>query len=108
MNLLIRQIWALVRKNLLILCLRRPITTFIRAFAFPLVVVLVVCYTKDFFASPLTFGISSPHDVSTVSFVSEATADDERSAHLKMVYWQQKAATSSGSSTMEWAAKSPM
>ena len=63
MNLLIRQIWALIRKNLLIICLRRPITTFIRALAIPMAVVLVLAYTKDFFATPLTYGISSPHAV---------------------------------------------
>ncbi|KAJ4347964.1 uncharacterized protein N0V89_009336 [Didymosphaeria variabile] len=63
MSLLIRQIWALVRKNLLIICLRRPISTFIRALAIPLVVVLVLSYTKEFFASPLKYGISSPHTI---------------------------------------------
>ncbi|KAJ4289655.1 hypothetical protein N0V90_010984 [Kalmusia sp. IMI 367209] len=63
MNLLIRQIWALVRKNLLIICLRRPISTFIRALAIPLVVVLVLAYSKDFFATPLKYGISSPHTI---------------------------------------------
>ncbi|KAF1967338.1 P-loop containing nucleoside triphosphate hydrolase protein [Bimuria novae-zelandiae CBS 107.79] len=63
MNLFTRQIWALVRKNLLIICLRRPISTFIRALAIPLVVVLVLVYTKEFFASPLTNGISSPHPI---------------------------------------------
>ncbi|KAF2443727.1 hypothetical protein P171DRAFT_473917 [Karstenula rhodostoma CBS 690.94] len=62
MSLLIRQIWALVRKNLLLICFRRPIATFIRAIAIPLVVVLVVSHTKDFFASPLKNGISSPHN----------------------------------------------
>lgn len=65
MSLLIRQIWALVRKNLLLICVRRPISTFIRAVAIPLVVVLVLSYTKDFFASPLKYGISSPHNVSS-------------------------------------------
>ncbi|KAK7187167.1 ABC transporter [Paraphaeosphaeria sporulosa] len=62
MSLLIRQIWALIRKNLLLICLRRPILTFIRAVAIPLVVVLVLSYTKEFFASPLKYGISSPHN----------------------------------------------
>ncbi|KAL1601480.1 hypothetical protein SLS60_006395 [Paraconiothyrium brasiliense] len=63
MSLLIRQIWALIRKNLLIICLRRPISTFIRALAIPLIVVLVLSYTKEFFASPLKYGISSPHNI---------------------------------------------
>jgi hypothetical protein len=63
MNLFLRQIWALIRKNLLIIVVRRPVSTFIRAIALPLVVVLVIAYSKNFFASPETWGISSPHSV---------------------------------------------
>jgi ATP-binding cassette subfamily A (ABC1) protein 3 len=65
MNLLLRQIWALVRKNLLLICVRRPVSTFIRAFALPLVIVLVLAYSKNFFASPQTWGVSNAHNVST-------------------------------------------
>lgn len=65
MNLLLRQIFALVRKNLLILCARRPVSTFIRAFAIPLIVVFVVAYCKNFFASDQTWGVGSPAVVST-------------------------------------------
>jgi ATP-binding cassette subfamily A (ABC1) protein 3 len=65
MNLLTRQIWALIRKNLLLVCVRRPIFTFIRAFALPLVIILVIGYSKNFFASPQHWGVSSVHDVST-------------------------------------------
>ncbi|KAH7089962.1 hypothetical protein FB567DRAFT_315520 [Paraphoma chrysanthemicola] len=67
MHLLLRQIWALIRKNLLLICVRRPISTFIRAFALPLVIVLVVGYSKNFFASPQTWGVSSPHNVRSFS-----------------------------------------
>ncbi|KAF2024589.1 P-loop containing nucleoside triphosphate hydrolase protein [Setomelanomma holmii] len=66
MNLLLRQIWALIRKSLLLICVRRPISTFIRAFAIPLIIVLVVGYSKNFFASPQTWGISSPHNIRTL------------------------------------------
>jgi hypothetical protein len=66
MNLLLRQIWALVRKNLLLICVRRPISTFIRAFALPLVIVLVLAYSKNFFSSPQHWGVTSPHNVSYV------------------------------------------
>jgi ATP-binding cassette subfamily A (ABC1) protein 3 len=66
MTLLLRQIWALVRKNLLLICVRRPISTFIRAFALPLVVVLVLAYSKNFFSSPQHWGVTSPHNVSDV------------------------------------------
>jgi hypothetical protein len=64
MNLLFRQIWALTRKNIIILCARRPISTFIRALAIPLIVVLIVAYSKTFFASPAHWGVSSPYAVS--------------------------------------------
>lgn len=64
MNLFLRQIWALIRKNLLIICLRRPISTFIRALAIPLAIVLIVAYSKEFFASPQKWGVSSSHPVS--------------------------------------------
>jgi len=63
MNLLFRQIWALVRKNLLLICVRRPIATFIRAFALPLVIVLLLAYSNNFFAGPQTWGVSSAHNV---------------------------------------------
>lgn len=64
MDLLLRQIWALMRKNLLLVCLRRPITTFIRAFAIPLAVILVIGFSKTFFASSEYWGVSSAHQVS--------------------------------------------
>jgi ATP-binding cassette subfamily A (ABC1) protein 3 len=77
MNLLTRQIWALVRKNLLLLCVRRPIYTFIRAFALPLVIVLIIAYSKNFFASPQHWGVSSPHNVST-------RFDSKKKQHLEV------------------------
>jgi ATP-binding cassette subfamily A (ABC1) protein 3 len=64
MDLLFRQIWALVRKNLLLICVRRPIYTFIRALALPLVIVLVVAYSQNFFASPQFWGVSNSRGVS--------------------------------------------
>jgi ATP-binding cassette subfamily A (ABC1) protein 3 len=63
MNLFLRQILALIRKNLLIIVARRPVSTFIRAIALPLIVVLVIAYSKNFFAAPETWGVSSPHTV---------------------------------------------
>jgi ATP-binding cassette subfamily A (ABC1) protein 3 len=63
MNLLLRQIWALIRKNLLLICVRSPITTFIRAFAIPLAIVLIIGYSKTFFASSQHWGVSSAHQV---------------------------------------------
>lgn len=66
MNLLYRQIWALIRKNWLLICVRRPITTLFRALVLPLVVILVLAYSKNFFSSSRHWGVSSPRDVSTM------------------------------------------
>ncbi|KAF2688847.1 P-loop containing nucleoside triphosphate hydrolase protein [Lentithecium fluviatile CBS 122367] len=63
MNLMLRQTWALTRKNLTIICLRRPISTLIRALIIPLAVVLLVSFSKEFFASPQNWGISSQHTI---------------------------------------------
>lgn len=64
-SLFLKQIWALVRKDLLILCLRRPLGTFIRAVVFPLVVVLIVAYSKEFLSGNDGYwGISKEYDVS--------------------------------------------
>ncbi|KAF1844873.1 P-loop containing nucleoside triphosphate hydrolase protein [Cucurbitaria berberidis CBS 394.84] len=63
MNLLLRQIWALIRKNLLLICVRKPVVTFIRAIALPLAIVLVVAYSKEFFSTPQHWGVSSPHNI---------------------------------------------
>jgi len=63
MALLFRQIQALMRKNLLLVCSRRPITTFIRALAIPLVVILVIAFSKTWFASGGHWGVSSARQV---------------------------------------------
>ncbi|KAF2660232.1 P-loop containing nucleoside triphosphate hydrolase protein [Lophiostoma macrostomum CBS 122681] len=74
--LLLRQIWALIRKNLLLLCLRRPVATFIRALAIPLIVILVVGYSKNFFASPSFYGVSSSSSpIRSLKDVSASTPD---------------------------------
>ncbi|KAF2494982.1 P-loop containing nucleoside triphosphate hydrolase protein [Lophium mytilinum] len=55
--LLPRQVWALTKKNLVIAVLRRPISTFIRAFLVPLLIVLLVGYSQDFFSSDEHHGV---------------------------------------------------
>ncbi|KAF1926840.1 P-loop containing nucleoside triphosphate hydrolase protein [Didymella exigua CBS 183.55] len=63
MNLFCRQTWALVRKNWLLTCLRRPISTLFRAFLLPLVIILVLGYSKNFFSDSQIWGVSSPRDL---------------------------------------------
>ncbi|KAF2802707.1 P-loop containing nucleoside triphosphate hydrolase protein [Mytilinidion resinicola] len=55
--LLPRQVWALTKKNLVIAVIRRPISTFIRAFLVPLLIVLLVGYSQDFFSSDEHHGV---------------------------------------------------
>ncbi|KAF2006147.1 P-loop containing nucleoside triphosphate hydrolase protein [Amniculicola lignicola CBS 123094] len=74
MNLRLRQIGALIRKNLLIICVRRPITTFIRAVAIPLVVVLVLAYSKNFFASPRHYGVGNPHPILSLRYALQQSS----------------------------------
>ncbi|KAH6642349.1 hypothetical protein C7974DRAFT_99830 [Boeremia exigua] len=69
MNLLLRQIWALVRKNWLLVCVRRPISTFFRAIVLPLVIILVLAFSKNFFASSQHWGLSSPHDLRSLESI---------------------------------------
>ncbi|KAF2201610.1 hypothetical protein GQ43DRAFT_29657 [Delitschia confertaspora ATCC 74209] len=90
MNLFIRHIWALIRKNLLLIVVRKPISTFLRAIAIPLIVVLVLAYADTFFSSKQHLGISSPHPIRslkdalsqsshrpTVAFVDNGFKDGE-------------------------------
>jgi hypothetical protein len=67
MNLLLRQLWALIRKNLLIICVRKLVSTFIRAIAIPLIIVLVVAYSRNFFHGQEVWGVSSAYPVSSFS-----------------------------------------
>lgn len=57
--LLLRQIWALLHKDLLILCLRRPVGTLIRAVVVPVVVVLLVGYGQNLFVNTSYYGVSA-------------------------------------------------
>ncbi|KAF2196170.1 P-loop containing nucleoside triphosphate hydrolase protein [Delitschia confertaspora ATCC 74209] len=90
MNLFVRHIWALIRKNLLLIVVRKPISTFLRAIAIPLIVVLILAYADTFFSSKQHLGISSPHPIRslkdalsqsshrpTVAFVDNGFKDGE-------------------------------
>ncbi|KAF2016665.1 P-loop containing nucleoside triphosphate hydrolase protein [Aaosphaeria arxii CBS 175.79] len=77
MSLFVRQTWALVRKNLILICARRYISTFIRAIAIPLAVVLLVAYSKIFFRSATFWGISDTHTIR--SFKDGLAASSEHS-----------------------------
>lgn len=63
MPALARQVWTLVKKDLLIAAVRRPISTTIRALILPLAVVLIVSYAQYFFNPPQHFGVGRPAPV---------------------------------------------
>ena len=65
--LILRQIWQLVVKNLLIAAVRRPITTTLRALIFPLAVVFILSYAQYFFNAPQQFGTGTPTPIRTLA-----------------------------------------
>lgn len=63
MPMFIRQVWTLVKKDLLVAAVRRPISTTIRALILPLAIVFIVSYAQYFFNPPQHFGLSEPTSV---------------------------------------------
>ena len=59
----LRQLWTLVKKDLLVAAVRRPISTTIRAVILPLAIVLILSYAQYFFNPPQRFGIGEPSPV---------------------------------------------
>ncbi|KAL8687648.1 MAG: hypothetical protein Q9224_005091 [Gallowayella concinna] len=62
-----RQVWTLVKKDLLIAAVRRPISMTIRALVLPLAIVLIVSYAQYFFNPPQHFGIGQPGPILSLS-----------------------------------------
>ena len=91
MALVLRQSWALIKKNLLITAVRRPVSTTLRALIFPLAIVLIVSYAQYFLNPPQHFGIGSsspilslPQAISrsspsrdSVAFIHDPNASDD-------------------------------
>ncbi|KAM5343548.1 hypothetical protein ACJ41O_012085 [Fusarium nematophilum] len=67
MGLLWRQIWTLTVKDLRIVLFRRWISTPVRAFVFPFLFVIFLCYAKNLFYPPPHYGIGEPRAVRTLS-----------------------------------------
>lgn len=67
MPLLLRQVWALVEKDLRVAALRRPISTTIRAILLPLAIVLIVSYAQYFFNPMQHYGVGRPTSVLSLS-----------------------------------------
>lgn len=63
----VRQVWTLVKKDLLIAAARRPISTAIRAFILPLAIVFVVSYAQYFFNLLQHSGVGRPSPVLSLS-----------------------------------------
>ncbi|KAH6867730.1 hypothetical protein B0T10DRAFT_419426 [Thelonectria olida] len=66
MNLFWRQLWALTVKDLRIVLFRKWISTPLRAFILPLLFVVFLCYAKNLFFPPSTYGIAQPRTVRTM------------------------------------------
>ncbi|KAL1645820.1 hypothetical protein SLS58_003704 [Diplodia intermedia] len=53
------QTWTLTKKNLLIVALRHPLSTILRAVLLPILFMFFISYAKNFFVPPSSFGIGS-------------------------------------------------
>ncbi|KAF2865949.1 ABC transporter [Massariosphaeria phaeospora] len=79
MALLIRQIISLTKKNLLITLWRHWLTTPLRAFILPVLIVLVLSFTRNFTSPAQTWGIGDRRPIRSLSQVkSVATAGRDR------------------------------
>ncbi|CAH0024624.1 unnamed protein product [Clonostachys rhizophaga] len=67
MALFLRQVWALTVKDLRIILIGPWISTPIRAFLFPILFVVFLCYTKNLFSPPTEQGIGQPHKIRSLS-----------------------------------------
>ncbi|VUC26571.1 unnamed protein product [Clonostachys rosea] len=63
MALFFQQVWALTLKDLRIILFGPWISTPIRAFIFPVLFVVFLCYSKNLFFPPTEQGIGQPHGV---------------------------------------------
>jgi len=63
MALLLRQIRTLTSKTILIVLLRHPIATTLRALFFPIVLIIFLSFARNLFVPPALFGIGAPHPV---------------------------------------------
>ncbi|RSM18497.1 hypothetical protein CDV31_002633 [Fusarium ambrosium] len=66
MGLFWRQLWTLTVKDLRIILFRKWIWTPLRAFVLPLLFVVFLCYTKNLFFPPSTYGIGNPLAIRTL------------------------------------------
>lgn len=63
----LRQTWALTRKNLLRVLVRRWLTTPLRALILPIVFVLIISYAKNWALPAGRYGIGSPSQIMSLS-----------------------------------------
>ncbi|EEQ33926.1 ATP-binding cassette sub-family A member 7 [Microsporum canis CBS 113480] len=58
-----RQVWALVKKNFLLALVRPYITTPLRAFVLPVVLIAFLSFARNLFVVPSKYGIASPSPI---------------------------------------------
>ncbi|KAJ0118236.1 bc transporter [Diaporthe amygdali] len=79
---LMRQVWTLTKKNLLIVLVRHGFFTTIRAFLAPIIFMFIISYAKNFFVPPSTFGIGSPTPIRSLENALAASTGN----HNKVVF----------------------
>ena len=71
--LAIRQILALIWKNILIVLIRHPSTTTLRAFVLPIILAAFLSYAKNLFLPPSEFGISKATPIRSLENALDAS-----------------------------------
>lgn len=70
--LLPRQIWTLVKKNLIVVLFRHPFTTPFRCFLLPVIYTIFLAYARNLFIPASKFGIGDPSPVGTLANALQA------------------------------------
>lgn len=70
--LLTRQIWTLVKKNLIVVLFRHPFTTPFRCFLLPVIFTLFLAYARNLFIPASKYGIGDPSPVRTLANALQA------------------------------------
>jgi hypothetical protein len=74
--LFVRQIWTLVKKNLVVVLLRHPFTTPLRCFLIPVFFTVVLAFSRNLFIPPARFGVGDPSPVRTLGDALRAATGD--------------------------------
>ncbi|KAH8171967.1 aldehyde dehydrogenase family protein [Sarocladium implicatum] len=73
-----RQVWILTKKNLIITLQKRWISTPIRAFVIPLLLIILLSQARKLLSPPATYGLGSPQELRSLSQAIEENTSGKR------------------------------